>query len=104
MLHVRLYFGLMENGKQIATSAWDDFVATTVTPLFPDGFTVYEAMGQWRERGSKVVGREPSKVLEVDQRDTRALRNKISEIRAAYQRRFHQQSVGLVTLPACGSF
>lgn len=104
MLQVRIYFGQDENGKPIAASAWEDFVATTVSPRFPEGFTVYDARGQWRDLHSKTISREPSKIVEADRRDTPDLHDKIAEIRRAYQKRFHQQSVGLVTLPVCGSF
>jgi hypothetical protein len=105
MLHVRLYFGQTEaDGKPVAASEWEAFVADTVTPRFPEGFTVYDARGQWLNTVTRIVDREPSKIIEIDQRDTRALHVKIGEIRKAYQARFQQQAVGLVTLPACGSF
>jgi hypothetical protein len=105
LLHVRIYFGQTEgDGKPIAASAWEDFVAGTVTPRFPDGFTIYDAQGQWRDTKTRAIAHEPSRIIEVDRRDTRDLRVKISEIRKAYQSRFHQQAVGLVTMPACGSF
>jgi hypothetical protein len=105
MLHVRIYFGQTEaDGKPIAAAAWEDFLATTVTPRFPGGFTVYDARGQWRNLESKAIGREPSKIVEVDQRDTPKLHASIAQIRKAYRDRFHQQTVGLVTLPACASF
>ncbi len=105
MLHVRIYFGQVEeDGKPIAPAAWEDFVARTVTPRFPEGFSIYDAQGQWRDLKTGAIGREPSRIIEVDRRDTRDLHTKIAEIRKAYQSRFHQQAVGLVTLPACGSF
>ena len=81
MLNVRIYFGQTEeDGKPIATPAWEDFVATTVTPRFPEGFTVYDAQGQWRDLKTKTISREASKIIEVDRRDTRDLRAKIGEI------------------------
>lgn len=105
MLHVRIYFGQTEgDGKPVPPSAWEDFVAATVTPRFPEGFTVYDASGQWRDLKTGAIDREPSKIVEVDRRDTRDLHAKIEQIRKIYQSRFHQQAVGLVTLPACGSF
>jgi hypothetical protein len=104
-LSVRIYFGQTEeDGKPIATSAWEDFVATTVTPRFPAGFTVYDAMGQWRDLQTHVVGREPSRIIEIDAADTREFRAKVEEIRKTYRARFHQQAVGLLTFPACGTF
>ena len=104
MLDVRIYFGLMENGRQLTNSAWEDFLARTVTPRFPAGYTVYDATGRWRDRQTKVIGREPTRILEIDAPDTQELRDKAEEIRKTYATRFHQQSVGIVTLPACGAF
>jgi hypothetical protein len=103
MLTARLYFGLMENGRRVPDAAWADFLARSVTPRFA-GFTVYEASGQWRDPRTHAIEREPARVIEIDAPDTRELRARIEETRNAYKARFHQQSVGLLTLPACGTF
>jgi hypothetical protein len=104
MLTVRLYFGQEMNGKTITPSAWRDFLAKNVTPLFPDGFTVYDAQGQWRDTGTHVITREPSRVIEIIAPDSRTLRENAETVRRNYKDRFHQQSVGLLTLPGCGTF
>jgi hypothetical protein len=104
MLTARLYFGLMEHGKRITDAAWEDFLARTVTPRFPAGLTIYETRGQWRDPRTGVIAREPSRVIEIDAPDGRALRARIAATRRDYAKRFHQQSVGLLTLPACGTF
>jgi len=104
MLTARLYFGQEMNGKAIAPAAWRDFLTRSVTPLFPDGFTVYDATGQWRDTATHAVIREPSRVIEIIAPDSRALREHVEELRKAYRNRFHQQSVGLLTLPGCGTF
>jgi hypothetical protein len=94
----------MADGKRVPEQAWGDFLARTVTPRFPSGFTVYDATGQWRDRRTNIIGREPSRVIEIDAQDGAKTRNAVEEIRKAYGARFHQQSVGIVTLPACGAF
>jgi hypothetical protein len=104
MLTARLYFGLMDNGRRVPDPAWEDFLARIVTPRFPDGFTVYDARGQWRDPRTGVITREPSKVIEIDAPDTRGFRARVEAVRKDYAKRFHQQSVGLLTLPACGTF
>jgi hypothetical protein len=104
MLTVRLYFGQSMNGKAIAASAWRDFVARSVTPKFPDGFTIYDARGQWRDPRTHRVQHEASKVIEIATPQTQDLQARVAEIRQAYVARFHQQSVGLLTLPGCGTF
>lgn len=104
MLTARLYFGLTENGNRVPDAAWEDFLARTVTPRFPSGFTVYEARGQWRDPRMHVIGREPSRVVEIDAPDSHDFRTQIAATRKAYAKRFHQQSVGLLMFPACGTF
>ena len=34
-------------------------------PRFPEGLTVYNTAGQWRDRASKKIMREPSKVVKI---------------------------------------
>jgi len=104
LLHVQIYFGQMEAGKQLADSAWEDFLARSVTPRFPAGYTVYDAVGRWRDLQTKIIGREPTKIVEIDAPDTREFRARIEDIRKDYGARFHQQAVGIVTAPACGAF
>ena len=38
-------------------AAWDAFLADTVTPRFPDGLTVLDARGQWRD-SEGLIGKE----------------------------------------------
>jgi hypothetical protein len=104
MLTVRLYFGMLQNGKLIPDSAWEDFLGRSVTPRLPGDYTVIGAMGRWRNPLTQVTGREPAHIIEVDAPDTRDLRDKADAIRKDYAARFRQQSVGIVTLPACGAF
>lgn len=104
MLHTRLYFGLVMDGKPIADSAWADFLARTVTPRLASGFTVYEAAGQWRDPRSGAIGREKTRVIEVAAPDTPRFRAGLEDMRKAYRERFHQQSVGILTSPACAAF
>ena len=104
LLQVRIYFGLMEGGKQLSDPVWEDFLAHSVTPRFPAGYTVYDAVGRWRDLQTKIIGREPTKIVEVDAPDTKDVRARVEDIRKDYGTRFHQQAVGIVTLPACGAF
>ncbi|MGH7426805.1 MAG: DUF3574 domain-containing protein [Candidatus Methylomirabilaceae bacterium] len=97
----RLYFGRTLADTVIVTdSAWTAFVTEVVTPRFPAGLTVYAAAGQWRAPDGRVQ-REPSFVLELvlpaRTRDTDAA---IAAIVAEYKRRFRQESVLRVVMPA----
>jgi hypothetical protein len=105
MLIVRMYFGQNIEGHQnIAPAAWQGFLRNDVTSRFPDGFTVFDAYGQWRDPKTSHIGRERSKVVEIATPDTPDVHGKIEEIAARYRTRFHQQSVGIVTMPGCARF
>src|ERR1700752_737176 len=53
-------------GRGSANAArWAQFLAREVTPRFPDGLTVYETSGQWRDPATKAIARERSRVLRI---------------------------------------
>lgn len=105
MLLVKLYFGQsMEGGREVSPRDWQQFLSNTVTPHLPDGFTVYDAEGQWADAKTHSVARERTKVVEVAAPDTPALRKDIAEIASRYRAAFHQRSVGVVTEASCGQF
>jgi hypothetical protein len=102
---VQLLFGRsFKGGGEVDSAAWRDFLATSVTPRFPDGLTVLEGSGQWRERATGRIGAEPSTIIEIVTDDTPATVAKLSAIRQKYKVRFHQESVGLVENRACAAF
>lgn len=78
------------------------FVDEELTPRFPDGLTIVNASGQWRE-GDRIV-REPSKVVLIAIPDAPDVRAKLDAARDAYKRRFKQQAVGLILRSSCVSF
>jgi hypothetical protein len=91
---------------------WDRFLAAEVTPRFPDGLTVYDARGQWKNPHTGTISRERTKVVMIAMPPEagNAAKNdagndaKLQEIIAAYKTRFRQQSVGLILRPSCVSF
>jgi len=104
-LVVQLFFGQSVRGQgPVSTRAWRRFVADTVTPRLPDGFTVYDAYGQWMDRPAQVVSREQTKVIVVAADDSPRFRAAIDEIAAIYRRRFSQRSVGVLSNMGCGAF
>jgi hypothetical protein len=92
------------NRLGVSEAAWARFVAREMTPRFPDGLTVIDATGQWRDRDSGKVVREPSKRVEIVLPGSADDAAKLDAIVAAYKSRFHQQAVGMVVRPACVSF
>jgi hypothetical protein len=90
-------------GRAGGPAKWRTFLAREVTPRFPDGLTVYETTGQWRDPVTKVVAREKSRVLRIiAPADTAP--EKIAAVADAYRQQFRQKSVGIVTRPVCASF
>src|SRR5271170_1905529 len=49
----------------VSDAAWARFVTRELTPRFPDGLTVNDASGQWRDPTSGRVVREPAKQVEI---------------------------------------
>src|SRR5438309_1488379 len=87
-----LYFGLSKPGGAVTESEWHSFLQHEVTPRFPEGLTVWQADGQWREANGK-IGHERAKVLLLVHEQSPELRPAIAGIIAAYKRSFAQESV-----------
>jgi hypothetical protein len=81
-----------------------NFLDREITPRFPDGLTVYDARGQYRDSERNRIVREPSKVVMIVLPGTSEDMARLNEIADAYKKRFRQQSVGIVLRPACASF
>jgi hypothetical protein len=94
---------LLGRGKA-SDARWRRFLAREVTPRFPDGLTVYEATGQWRDPARNVVVREKSRVLRIIMSADAPEHDRVVAIAEAYKKQFAQKSVGIVTRPACVSF
>lgn len=71
VVHARttLYFGLARPAGTITEKQWKAFVSDEVTLRFPQGFTIWEAKGQWQGADGQIKG-ERSKVLLLVHEDT----------------------------------
>jgi hypothetical protein len=102
---VQLFFGRDIPGRGPLTDAeWTNFVASAITPQFPDGFTVLDANGQWLDQATGKTIQEQSKVLLLAADPDSDLKTRIGSVVDAYRKQFHQQSVGVLTSEACGAF
>ena len=81
-----------------------NFLDREITPRFPDGLTVYDAHGQYRDSERNRIVREPSKVVMIVLPGSPEDIARLNEIADAYKKRFRQQSVGIVLRQACVSF
>jgi len=105
MLEIDLMFGRNIGGQLgVSEELWSDFVAKEITPRFPDGLTVDDAVGQWRDLATNKIVKEPSKDVQLIVPAGAEVKEKIDAIVAAYKQRFQQQAVGVVMRPACVSF
>lgn len=96
----RLYLGRsVPGGGVVSAEEWATFLREVVTPRFPDGLTVLRAEGQWREASGLVV-REESFVLELYHPPGAEADRAVEEIAAEYRRRFRQEAVMRVRVPA----
>ncbi|AXK34789.1 DUF3574 domain-containing protein [Streptomyces armeniacus] len=95
----RLLFGTVrpDGGPDVTEKEFHAFVTEEVTPLFPDGLTVQDGYGQYRDDHG-TVERERSYELtlyypvgQTDENDP-----KIERLREAYVERFDQESVARV--------
>ncbi len=100
MVRAELLFGR----GAVTDEAWADFLATNVTPRFPDGLTVLNGHGQWLSPATGRISHEASTVLLILAPKANDLKARLDAVRADYKKRFHQQSVGLVTTTACADF
>jgi hypothetical protein len=104
MLVVQLFFGQDIAGRRrVSTAQWNLYARRVLTAHFPDGLTVYDANGQWRDFQSKIV-RERTKVVVIAVDASKDVRADVDAVTQIYKKQFHQQSVGVVSTPGCGVF
>jgi hypothetical protein len=100
------YFGRSVKGRAPVTDAeWARFMADTVTPAFPDGLTVLDGAGQWRNAAGQ-ISREDSKVLVLvlPGQDQAAASARLAPVTAAWKARFAQESVLTAFRAGCAGF
>jgi hypothetical protein len=88
----------------VSETQWRRFVDREISPRFPDGLTVFDAKGAWRDTAAKIIVHEPSKVVEIVLPGRPDDVEQLNQIAQAYKTRFRQQSVGIVVRGACVSF
>jgi hypothetical protein len=59
---ITLYFGLSSPDSIVSDIEWQNYLEEVVTPNFPEGFTVFDSYGQWKNPDNEIIN-EPGKVL-----------------------------------------
>jgi hypothetical protein len=104
LVRTELFFGrLKPDGGVVTDAEWRAFVEEHVTARFPDGFTVLDALGQYRGRDGQIKV-EPTKVLLILHGPEARPRAAIQELRDLYRRLFQQESVLLIESPTRAGF
>jgi len=104
MIRAELVFG-RNIGTALGVSEADfhRFLSEEVTSRFPDGFTVLDSKGQYRDQAGRII-REPGKVVVIAFPDGQTARDKIAAIAAGYKDRFRQEAVATVLTGSCVTF
>ncbi len=106
-IRTELYFSVGSiDGKDGAVSParWREFLDQEVTSRFPDGFSVFDAYGQWRDKGAKEPERLSTKVIVILHENSPKNGASIEAIRLAYKRITGDLSVLRLSQPAEVSF
>jgi hypothetical protein len=100
------YFGQnVKSRAPVTDTEWARFMAEVVTPAFPDGLTVLDGAGQWRDAAG-LISREDSKVLllVLPGQDQATAASRLTPVVAAWKARFAQESVLTVFRAGCAAF
>lgn len=105
MLSAELAFGRNIGDRLgVSDAEFKRFTAEEITPRFPDGLTVVDGVGQWRDSERGHVVREKAKLVTLVFAEDPVRRAALSAIAEAYKQRFKQQAVMVSVRPSCVSF
>ncbi len=101
-----LVFGrVAEDGSGgVSEADFARFLDGEVSPRFPEGLTVIDAEGRMMTPPAGSMIREPAKLVMIVLPGDKDDSTKLQAVRLAYVKRFHQQSVLLMTHGDCVSF
>ena len=104
MISAEMFFGRSVGARLVGEKEFAAFLAAEITPRFPDGLTVIDARGQWRNGERGTIAHEPSKLVRIIFADDASKRADLDTIAEHYKLKFHQQSVLISLQPACAAF
>jgi hypothetical protein len=93
-VETRLFFGLrIDENTTVSEEGWARFLDEVISREFPDGLTVLETRGQWREGPGAPLMREPGRLLVVLHEGGTEVDAAILRVVSEYKKRFRQSSV-----------
>lgn len=100
-----LYMGRgLGDGRMVPDSEVDAFVADTAVPAFPDGFTIVNASGHWRDGPTGRPINESTVMFVVAHPPGPEADAALRRIAEAYIARFRQSAVLRSDAPVCVTF
>jgi hypothetical protein len=105
MVETQLFFGMNKpRGGFVSARDWDAFVSREVSPRFPEGFSVIDGAGFWRDGATQKTISEKSKVVVRLHEASAEADQAIGAIVEAYKVKFEQEAVLRVDRPVCAKF
>lgn len=93
-VRTELFFGSdRPDGSVVTEAEFRQFINEQITPRFPDGLTLLVGTGQFRGSTGVIVQERSMLLILLYPLQMRNGNRKIEEIREAYRRIFHQESV-----------
>ena len=103
-MHETLYLGTARaHGGSVDSAQWTQFEHDVLLAQFPNGFTVLDANGHWRDSAGRDFD-EPVRTLVIDHADDAAANAAIDRVIAEYRQRFDQEAVLRERGTVCVSF
>lgn len=105
MVETQLFFGQTKpNGATLSARSWQGFVDREIVPRFPEGFTVLDGAGFWRNRATQRTISEKSKVVVRLHPPSAEADAAIGAVVDAYKTQFEQESVLRTDRATCAQF
>lgn len=105
MVETQLFFGLSKpSGGVVGPREWEAFVAREIAPRLPEGFTVLDGAGFWRDAATARTISEKSKVVVRLHPPGAEADATLDAITSAYKTAFAQDSVLRIDRPVCARF
>lgn len=103
-IKTELFFGLSKPNGLITDAEFQQFLDREITPRFPDGLTLLEGQGQFRNVGGKIIGERSRVLILLYSFTDKESNQKIEQIRVNYQKAFQQESVLRIDERICATF
>lgn len=93
LIEVNLFFGRnIPGGGEVSKTEFAAFIDSKIIPYFPDGLTIYDADGKFRNSAGAII-KESSKVVTILLEDTPENEITLDRIIASYIEQFNQETV-----------